>query len=253
MAEPLVNPAYFDAIKEQIDTVFDCADLQELTNEVMQAIADQLNGIAAQMGLLLPLQALLQLPTNPNEIIDYLDTLVNALVGPLIEPFFVYQQQVIEIMAQVQEITDLLQYKSSILGGCGGGVLIPSLPNVDINLGGIIGGIATNPTSNISTQLLGFSKNLNSALVSLSSANQTLTLLQNRITTLENTPTKISELTDDPPSPVSGQTWVKKSLSAEAGDLGGFIGILPVIYDADQYQFLLSVQTSGGIKRVEMT
>lgn len=226
MAEPLVNPAYFDAIKEQIDTVFDCADLQELTNEVMQAIADQLNGIAAQMGLLLPLQALLQLPTNPNEIIDYLDTLVNALVGPLIEPFFVYQQQVIEIMVQVQEITDLLQYKSSILGGCGGGVLIPSLPNVDINLGGIVGGKPKTPTSTITSQLAGLTTNLTSAV-------NLLGQIQQRTINLENSAVfNVPELESDPDPSSPTQAWLLR---------------------VSESDYRLSFRTANGIKRVSLS
>lgn len=223
---PALNTEFFDAIKEQIDTVFDCADLQELANEIMSAIAAQLEGIAAQMGLLLPLQELLQLPSNPNQIIDYLDTLVNALIGPLVEPFFVYQQQVIEITAQAQEIVDLLEYKSSILGGCNGGISIPVLPTVDLNVGGIISGTPSIPTNTVASQLAGLTSNLTSAV-------NLLNQIQQRTSNLESSAVfSLPELESDPDPSSNTKAWLLRVSSSD-------------------YQ--LSFMTSNGIKRVSLS
>ncbi len=253
MPASTVNVEFFDAIKEQIGSIVNCDDLQELTDQIMTVITDQLNGIASQMESLLPLQGLLELPTDPSEIIGYLGTLVDALISPLIEPFFVYQQQVVAILAVVQEITDLLIQKSTALGGCGGGITIPSLPDVDIDLGGIIGGTPSNPTGNIASQILGFASSLNSTVASITQANNLITQLQQRITDIENAPANIPTLTSDPSSPTNGQAWIKKGFVAPIGTLDFYIGALPILYDADVYDFALSVQTPDGIKRVSMT
>lgn len=60
------------------------------------------------------------------------------------------------------------------------------------------------------------------------------------------------ELTIDPENPQIGQQWIKRTVLAAEGTLQGFFGAYPVRHLKDVSEFFYSVQTSDGVRRVEL-
>ena len=63
----------------------------------------------------------------------------------------------------------------------------------------------------------------------------------------------LPELTNDPASPAVGQSWIRRRVIHPAGTLSAFVGGYPVVLLADQNAFALSIQTSEGVKRLELS
>lgn len=112
-------------------------------------------------------------------------------------------------------------------------------------------------------QITGQGIQINNALLALAAASMMLAQhtndiddLDGRVTTLENTPpptTSTPEFNSDPVSPNLGDTWVLRSIANQAGTIQFTIGGLPFITESDQLLHQLSVQTTSGVKRVELT
>lgn len=62
----------------------------------------------------------------------------------------------------------------------------------------------------------------------------------------------LPELTDDPALPAVGQSWIRRVIHP-AGTLSAFVGGYPVVLLTDQNAFSLSIQTSEGVKRLELS
>lgn len=92
---------------------------------------------------------------------------------------------------------------------------------------------------------------------SINSQNSTqIQNIQTSVQTLQNQLAGLSfsipELLADPTVAQVGQQWVKRTVLAAAGSLQGFFGAYPVQHLADVNRFDLSVQTSDGVRRVEL-
>lgn len=79
--------------------------------------------------------------------------------------------------------------------------------------------------------------------------------LDDRVTAIESTPPNalIPEFDDDPLTPANGEQWVRRSVANVANTIQFTIGGFPFVTESTEYQYHLSVQTSGGVKRVELT
>lgn len=64
---------------------------------------------------------------------------------------------------------------------------------------------------------------------------------------------KLEETLIDPPSASLGGAWLLKDFSSYDGELETFLGAMPLTYDEDQFDYIFSVQTSQGVRRVRLT
>jgi hypothetical protein len=62
----------------------------------------------------------------------------------------------------------------------------------------------------------------------------------------------LPEVTADPASTVVGQQWIQRRVIHPAGTLSALVGGFPVVLLTDQNAFALSIQTSEGVKRLEL-
>lgn len=116
-------------------------------------------------------------------------------------------------------------------------------------------------TEQYDTQIASLSQTVTSNKTSQDSVNaQNSTQIQNiqsAVQTLQNQLAGLSfsipELLADPTAAQVGQQWVKRTVLAVAGSLQGFYGEYPVQHLVDVNRFDLSVQTSDGVRRVELT
>lgn len=62
----------------------------------------------------------------------------------------------------------------------------------------------------------------------------------------------LPEVATDPVTPAIGQQWIQRRVIHPAGTLSAFVGGYPVVLLTDQNAFSLSIQTSEGVKRLEL-
>lgn len=62
----------------------------------------------------------------------------------------------------------------------------------------------------------------------------------------------LPEYTTDPASPTAGQSWLLRQVINPAGTVEGFVAGLPVLTLTDQSRFDLSIQTTEGVRRLEL-
>ncbi len=67
------------------------------------------------------------------------------------------------------------------------------------------------------------------------------------------TAASIPEVDTDPETPAAGEAWVLRTLVNPAGTLQGFAGGFPLVIAEDQNRFDLSISTTDGTRRVQIT
>ena len=95
-------------LKEQLENCSSCAELQEAQAAVMAALNAQLAGIQSQIEKLAPLLTLLELPSDPMQILTWAQKVVNSLVMPALAPYYVYQAKLIEMTTTIAEIQSMI-------------------------------------------------------------------------------------------------------------------------------------------------
>ena len=72
------------------------------------------------------------------------------------------------------------------------------------------------------------------------------------INTVDNKPTVLQEYASDPVSPAQGTAWILRTVLNPQGTFSGFFGGFVNTTTIDDNQFQLSVNTTYGIKRIEL-
>ena len=113
-----LNPDYFNEIEKQIESSKSCADLQSVTNNFLPQINEQLSFAQAELEKFTPMLALLDPPSSPSEVIDWITGLIENVITPLAKPALSYQLQITELTSSLANITNLIQEKSESFVEC---------------------------------------------------------------------------------------------------------------------------------------
>ena len=100
----LVDTQYFANLTARINGINVCSELQTVVDEAYASIQAQISAIENQVALLLPIAALLEIPTDLASALSWIEKMVNGLIKPLYVPYATYVAQ----LAQLIEVTAAL-------------------------------------------------------------------------------------------------------------------------------------------------
>lgn len=114
----VINTQQYDAYIDAVNSVADCKSLQEVVDDVFASIQAELSAINTQLLNLLPLQALLDPPITPDDVIEWIEGLIDAVIKPLVAPYANLQLQVAAITLKIAELTQAITDKMNSIGSC---------------------------------------------------------------------------------------------------------------------------------------
>lgn len=114
----LINTEYYAQVIKQIDDVTSCSQLQAATNQVVTDIQKQIDVITAQVEKIAPLAALLEAPTSPDDVIEWIKGLIDGVIKPLVEPALTYESQLAALVLQLGQIINKINEKKNDFDNC---------------------------------------------------------------------------------------------------------------------------------------
>lgn len=113
-----INTEYYSNVLKQIDEVTSCAQLQATTDIVITSLQKQLDIIAAQIAQIAPIAALLEAPTSPDEVIEWIGGLIEGVIKPLVAPIVTYQSQTAALLLVLGQIINKINEKAADFTNC---------------------------------------------------------------------------------------------------------------------------------------
>ena len=114
----IINTEQIDSLKARVESCKTCEQLQEVTTSVMETIEAEKDAILAQIAKFTPLAALLEVPTDPQEVIDWITGLINDFLKPMLTPSTTYQLQLAAITAASVDLIDTINKKKNEIASC---------------------------------------------------------------------------------------------------------------------------------------
>lgn len=114
----IINTEQIDSLKARVESCKTCEHLQEVTTSVMETIEAEKDAILAQIAKFTPLAALLEIPTDPQEVIDWITGFINDFLKPMLTPSTTYQLQLAAITAASVDLIDTINKKKNEIASC---------------------------------------------------------------------------------------------------------------------------------------
>lgn len=114
----IINTQKYDDILAQIESANSCKVLQELTTKALESVKAEQDAIQAQSDKVAPLLDLLEAPTDPSAVIDWIKGLIDNLITPLTLPAINYPLQQAATAVKIAEILDAINKKASTFTDC---------------------------------------------------------------------------------------------------------------------------------------
>ena len=123
MGQLPINPDYFMNQIARLESAGSCAELQEMTTEIMASLKGMTDGITAQMESIAPILALLQTPSNP---ITWIASFITHVLTPMYKPYISYTAQLAQVIISIAELTTTIQTLQARFPSCT--INIPTVP-----------------------------------------------------------------------------------------------------------------------------
>ncbi len=114
----LVDTQWFDNAIAQAVRINVCAELQAFANEVMASIQANVSAVEGQIENLLPLKALLDLPTDLPSVLTWIEKLVAAQIQPGYNAYLNYVEQLAQLVAKIGQLTAAIAAAAARIGSC---------------------------------------------------------------------------------------------------------------------------------------
>ena len=114
----VINEAYFQNLTDQINSVDSCAALQNAANIILPSIQAQITAASAQLAKVQPILALLTPPSSPDDIINWIQGLIDNVISPLAAPAAIYEAQLAALAAGLLEVTAAINDKANSFTDC---------------------------------------------------------------------------------------------------------------------------------------
>ena len=114
----VINTEQIDSLKARVESCNTCEQLQEVTTSVMETIDAEKDAILAQIAKFTPLAALLEIPTDPQKVIDWITGFINDFLKPMLTPSTTYQLQLAAITAASVDLIDTINKKKNEIASC---------------------------------------------------------------------------------------------------------------------------------------
>ena len=112
-----------DMILKRIESVNTCQklnqikqDVDEFNNELIATLLDKLEDLSG-------LASLLEVPTSPDEVVDWVKSFIEKFLTPALAPALKIQAEYASTLADVTEITNAFVSKAQEIGNCTLGVI----------------------------------------------------------------------------------------------------------------------------------
>ena len=113
-----INTEYYANVLKQIDEVTSCAHLQATADIVINDIKKQIDVITAQIAQIAPIAALLEAPTSPDDVVEWIKGLVDSVIKPLVAPIVTYQSQSAALVLTLGQIISKIAEKKNDFDNC---------------------------------------------------------------------------------------------------------------------------------------
>ena len=114
----IINTEQIDSLKARVESCNTCEQLQEVTTSVMETVDAEKDAILAQIEKLTPIAALTEVPTDPQEVIDWITGFINDFLKPMLTPSTTYQLQLTAITAASIDLIDTINKKKNEIASC---------------------------------------------------------------------------------------------------------------------------------------
>lgn len=114
----VVNVEYINSLVAQIEAVNTCEKLQEVSAKALDSLNAQLADMQEKLDELAPLTELLTAPTDPQEVIEWIQNLIDRVIQPMTLPVAGYQAQIAAQIAAVAQLTTAISNKASEFSNC---------------------------------------------------------------------------------------------------------------------------------------
>lgn len=114
----VINTEQIDSLKARVESCNTCEQLQEVTTSVMETIDAEKDAVVAQIAKLAPVALLLEVPTDPQEVIDWITGFINDFLKPMLTPSATYQLQLTAITAASVDLIDTINKKKNEIASC---------------------------------------------------------------------------------------------------------------------------------------
>lgn len=114
----VLNTEYITALTQQIESADSCTALQQAAATVLGAMQAQTEAIEEQLQVFAPYIELLTVPSDPQEVIEWIGKLIETLIRPATVPFYTYQAQMTAQVAAVAALTSAIINKAASFESC---------------------------------------------------------------------------------------------------------------------------------------
>lgn len=113
-----MNAAYLQGLTAQVNAVTTCAELQAATDQVIQALEDQLAAYEEQLIRYAAMALLAEIPTSIGAVISWVSNFINLVVVPMVTPYVKLAVEIEQMIAAINDLKTAIQNKADDLGNC---------------------------------------------------------------------------------------------------------------------------------------
>jgi hypothetical protein len=122
----VTNPDYYANMVATINNARSCAELQTITNNIMNTMKANTTAIVAQQAKLAPILALLTPPASPNAAVTWISNFITGVLTPQYQPAINYVTQLADIVIVVGQLDAAITAKQAQFPSCS--ISIPVVP-----------------------------------------------------------------------------------------------------------------------------
>ena len=105
-------------ILNKIDSVDTCAQLNEIKKEIDDFTKQLLDSLLEKLDQLSGLASLLEIPTSPDEVVDWVKSFIENFLTPALAPALNIKTEYATTLADIGEITSSFINKAQEIGSC---------------------------------------------------------------------------------------------------------------------------------------
>lgn len=114
----LTDTAYIDNVIAQLNHINLCADLQALITKAMASIQAHIAAVEMQIANLLPLKALLDIPTDLASALSWIEKLIAAQIQPGYNAYLNYVEQLAQLVVKIAQLTEAATAAAARIVSC---------------------------------------------------------------------------------------------------------------------------------------
>lgn len=114
----IINTSQYESMTERVESVKSCEQLQQVGAEIIASLNAETAAITAQFDKVAPLLALLEAPTDPSAVIDWIQGLIENLITPLALPAITFPAQIAARTVAITDLIDAINKKASEFQEC---------------------------------------------------------------------------------------------------------------------------------------